>query len=347
MHGTSTFIDPAAVEAWDAWFRWRERTRLHDTTIGTTWTRVATALTDAEGYRRYFAAFSSWRLLPDERIIATAGTQATSWPADNLVALINAPVFVRERFSAFACLDLQALTATADLAVQLLDDASNRCADGTDAPVPLRIGLAGIADALALLGLAYGTISAQAMVRELGRALAHGCFAATVRLARERGARVDLSREARAHAAERGIPTDVIRDAERHGMRHARLTALTSQPRLSLLANNVSDALDPIFGVDRLHSFPPDGRQVPSPGYAMSLALDQRTSVATDHLMGDVAPEAQLAMRSALQPWMDEPITYPLLVAAEPSAKVQLELQQSAAAKGLATPTYRCLRAHA
>lgn len=320
MHGTSTFIDTAAVEAWDAWFRWRERERLRDTTIDATWARVAAALAGidareaSERRRRYAAAFSSWRLLPDERIVATAGTPAARWPASGLVALINLPMFVCDRFSAFACLDLQAVAAMADTAVQLLDDASTLAAEADDPPVQLRIGLAGVADALALLGLAYGAIAAQALAGRLGRALAHACFGASVRLARERGARVDFTDEARTRALDRGIPADAIRDAERHGLRHAHLTAITSQPRLALLANNVADALDPIPGADRVHSFP-DGRPIQSPGYALTLARAQRPPVSLARVIGDVTPDAQLAMRSAMQPWVDEPITYPLLVA--------------------------------
>jgi ribonucleoside-diphosphate reductase alpha chain len=318
MHGTSNFIDTAAVEAWDAWFRWRERGRLRDMTIDATWARVAAALAAVdprlapERHQRYAAAFSSWRLLPDERIVATAGTPVASWPANGLVALINAPMFVRDRFSAFACLDLQALAATADMAVQLLDDASSLGTESSDPPKQLRIGLVGVADAVALLGLAYGSIAAQALAATLGRALAHACFGATVRLARERGARVGLTRGGRTLATDRGIPADVIRDAERHGLRHARLTAITSQPRLSLLANNVADALDPIAGVDRIHSFP-DGRPIQSPGYTLTLARDQRPPVSLERLVGDVTPGAQLAMRRAMQPWVDEPIDYPLL----------------------------------
>lgn len=41
------FIDAAAVEAWDAWFRWRDD-ELHDLSIEDTWWRVAATLASAE-----------------------------------------------------------------------------------------------------------------------------------------------------------------------------------------------------------------------------------------------------------------------------------------------------------
>jgi ribonucleoside-diphosphate reductase alpha chain len=351
MHGIPTFIDTAAVEAWDAWFRWRERERLHDTTIEATWARVATALADAdpgqtpERRRRYVAALSSWRLLPDEHIIATAGTPSAHWQADNLVAVINVPMFVRDRFSPLAGLDMQGIAATADTAVQFLDDASCGCTDAGQAPKQLRIGFTGVSDALVLLGLAYGSIAAQAVVSGLGRTLSHACFGATVRLARERGAHFALTGDACGRAVKRGIPAATIRDAERHGLRHARLTALTSQPRLSLLANNVADALDPILGIDRIHSFPPHGHTVQSPGYALRLAGDKRLPLEFDRMIGDVTTGAQLAMRSALQPWMDEPIAYPLLVSEEPALAERRAIQQQATMRGLAAPTWRLVDA--
>ena len=44
----SPFLDPVAVEAWDAWFRWREDGQLRDISVEATWERVAGALAQAE-----------------------------------------------------------------------------------------------------------------------------------------------------------------------------------------------------------------------------------------------------------------------------------------------------------
>ena len=41
--GSSPFVSPVAVEAWDTWFRWRENGTLHDDTVDATWRRVASA----------------------------------------------------------------------------------------------------------------------------------------------------------------------------------------------------------------------------------------------------------------------------------------------------------------
>src|SRR5690348_2313422 len=102
----SSFIETAAVEAWDAWFRWRERGRLRDISVEATWRRMARTLAAvepaqpaAEYEAALMTAFASWRLLLDERVLATAGTHAAEWPNNDLVAVLNAGMFVRERFS--------------------------------------------------------------------------------------------------------------------------------------------------------------------------------------------------------------------------------------------------------
>ena len=131
MQGTQRFIDIGAVEAWDAWFRWRQDGELRDVSIEQTWSRVAGALACPERpgqagpfQRQLVDALLGWKLLPDERIAASAGTAAPAWPDDGLVAVLNAANFVRRRFDADADFDHAAFAATAALAVRMLDNAA-------------------------------------------------------------------------------------------------------------------------------------------------------------------------------------------------------------------------------
>ncbi|HEY0178168.1 MAG TPA: hypothetical protein VGC30_00870, partial [Dokdonella sp.] len=244
MHAPSPFIDAAAVEAWDAWFRWREHDRLHDRAIESTWRRAAAAVAGrADGglADALIDAYASWRLLLDERILATAGTPSADWPRTELAAVLNAAAFVRWRLSPTAQFDRDRFVETAALAVRALDAA------GAGA-TPLRIGVVGLADAIALLGLRYRAPLAREQAREIVRALAEGCLRGSVQLARERGARFDADEDTLRSVSRRGLATELIRDVRRCGLRHRRLTAIAPQPRLALLANNVADALDPLLG---------------------------------------------------------------------------------------------------
>lgn len=320
MHGTSPFIDTAAVEAWDAWFRWREPGRLHDISVEATWRRVARALGNAERLQpagdheaELMSALMSWRLLFDERILATAGTGNASWPNNNLAAVVNAAMFVRNPFSSRACLDLAGLSATAELAVAALDNAASLGHGPPARRHRLSIGVIGMADALELLELPYGSLSGCAQASGIGRALAEGCFRGAVRSAEERGASREESSAMLERAVERGLPADLLDDARRHGLRHAQLTAIAAHPRLSLFANNVADALEPLQPGETVHSIVTGGqtRSVRSAGYASNIrrTLPANTLAPTRlETNPALSASARTAMREALQPWIDEPI---------------------------------------
>ncbi|MEO5559445.1 MAG: hypothetical protein ABIO49_06530 [Dokdonella sp.] len=325
MHGPPSFIDSVAVEAWDAWFRWREHGRLRDISVEATWRRMAKALASREpaqsapGYEAtLMSALDSWSLLLDERIIATAGTGAAAWPNNDLAAVVNAAIFVREPWSTFARFDLAAFNSTAELAVRALDGAALLGSDTASHAHRHRIGIVGLADALALLGLRYDSDTGRKQAASIGYALADGCFRGAIRSAREHGACMELSGGLLDAATRRGLPAELLNDARRHGLRHERLTAITSQPRLALFANNVANALDPLVGEASLHRIETSEqtRCVRSSGYALTLHRAQFNDAAkfpaSTETGANLTQSAQRAMRQAVQPWIDEPIAYPL-----------------------------------
>lgn len=344
----SPFTDLAAVEAWDAWFRWREQADLRDFSIEDTWGRVAGALVAAEApdeaslwKSRLIEAFASWRLLPDEHLLASAGTNAAGWPGHALSASLNAAAFVIATCDIQTRIDHVAVMACAQLAVRMLDNALRI----TGAAVPhLRIGIVGMADALLLLGLDYDSDRGRRESGAFVAALCEGCLRGNILLAHERGAsRADI-REALARASRRNFDPELLRDAECHGLRHASLTAVTSQPRLALLANDVADAVDPLLGENHAHVIAAaDGQcTVCSSGYALNILRAQGGDPDdTPGMLANLPWTAQIAMRAALQPWMDEPITYPLLATNDLGDSQRLEARKLAAAHGLCEPVWR------
>jgi ribonucleoside-diphosphate reductase alpha chain len=281
MLATSTFLDVAAVEAWDTWFRWRDGGVLKDLSLETTWRRVATYLADAQStpaghwfLQSLLTAFSRWRLLIDERILATAGTGFVGWPSDGLVAVLNAAAFVSARHSGVARFDLAAFADTAELAVKALDLAAG--CSGTRRPPSsvMRVGIIGLADAFALLELPYDSKPARDLAIEIGRTLTRGTSLGAIRAVQARPAVKTGER-----VTESTVAAVDVRDV---GRPYASLTAITSQPRLASFANNVADSIYP------RRSHPCIKPACPSEG-----------------------EEAWWAMRRALQPWVDEPIPAP------------------------------------
>jgi ribonucleoside-diphosphate reductase alpha chain len=350
LHRPSPFIDLAAVEAWDAWFRWREKADLRDVSIEGTWRRVSTALASSEPpgeivawQARFANALASWRLLPDERLLANAGT-GRPLPLDGtLHASLNAAAFVSVDPATGASLDLAGLRDCAALAVRALDNAALQA--GTTAP-HLGIGMIGIADALALLGLRYDSDGGRTQAAVMAHALAEGCLHGNIMLAAARGPCGQAALHACiAQARLRGLPEDLQRDAARHGVRHARLTAIMSQPRLALLANDVADAADPLRGRNHAHLITsPDGQRatVRSSGYALNvLHAGGNEPASLPDTLSDMSWTAQIRMRATLQCWIDAPLDYPLLVTNDLGEAQRLEARRLAASHELGDPVWR------
>lgn len=334
MATTTRFTDPAAVDAWDSWFRWRNADGLRDRTIDATWWRVAAAIAAIAGNdaglwaNRYVEAFSRWQLLPDERLLRTAGTGAGLGlnSFESPCATLNVAAFVIAPSTSQARFDGEHFARVAALAVRLLDDALVTMRGATPTFYSLRIGVLGFADTLHLLGIPYNDAHASDLARAVGAALAEGTLRGTTELANER-APIDNSP---AHLVtiwrDRGMPDGLIEDAMRRGVRHARLTAIQLQPRLAMLANAASDALEP-----------PPHRHRPNGGDASMAAAARPEMMTAEAMMG-----AQMAIRAAIQPWIDAPIEYPLAMIGDPDPEIIESYMQLAGTYGLCEPTFRC-----
>lgn len=271
------FTVPVAVEAWDQWFRLRTPDGLCDLTVARTWWRVANAVCANDGAcalwaRHYVHALSQWQLLPDERLLRAAGTGVVLDASTPLTATLNVAAFVAAPDTPQARFDAAGFFDVAALAVRFLDDA---LLGAHDAAGP-RIGLIGFGDALGMMGIAYTDPRALEQARVVGQALAGGALRGSVDMAVERGAVASTAVDVAERSRQRQVPAWLTDAVERHGVRHAELTAIQRQPRLALLANDVSDALDPPRSEEN--------------GAAGSLH------------------DARRAIRDAIQPWIDAPI---------------------------------------
>ena len=306
MSYRTSFTDPAAVEAWDAWFRWREGGVLHDRTIDDSWARVVNAVAPVERAnaaswsQRWLLGLSRWQWLPDESLLRDAGTGVLPDISGPVTATLNLNAFVRPRLLGGVAgeLDTRAIGETAETVFRFLDDVL--LAMPTLAGRGLRIGFLGLADALESLGIEYDSPAALQCAGDAGAALASGAMRGAIDLARERGGR-EPGRSRLAFLSKERVPESMVGDALRWGVRHEIRTAIAPSPRLALLANNVSDALDP---------------------RPRKPIVGQRKE--RDPSSGFPSPAAQQSVRLAMQPWIDEPIDYPITTLAGEQETVAL-----------------------
>ena len=172
-----------------------------------------------------------------------------------LLGSLNLTRFVKAPFSPEAQIDEEELTRVAATAVRFLDNVI----DVSNYPLPqqreealakrrIGLGITGLADALAMCGLTYGSLEAADAARRWMRVIEIAAFRASIGLARERGGFPLFDKKAfgkMGHASH--LPADVHAEIAQHGIRNGLLTSIAPAGTISLLAGNVSSGIEPIF----------------------------------------------------------------------------------------------------
>jgi ribonucleoside-diphosphate reductase alpha chain len=241
-----------------------------------------------------------------------------------LLGSINLAALVREPFTPRAHLDEARLDDLAALGVRFLDatiDASRYplAAQRREALAKRRIGLGitGLADALAMCGVRYGTRPAIERAEGWMRRISHAAYAASSGLAREKGVfpLCDTAELLRRPAIAR-LPDAIRRAVARDGLRNGLLTSIAPTGTISLLAGNVSSGIEPIFDLAYERAvLGADGRRtmlrIEDYAYRTFRAMRGADAPLPDSLVraGDLTPGEHLAMQAAVQRHVDSSIS--------------------------------------
>jgi ribonucleoside-diphosphate reductase alpha chain len=242
---------------------------------------------------------------------------------------INLTQFVRDPFTSEANLDLVALAAAASIAVRMLDNVYElsrfplpQQAETARATRRIGLGITGLADALIMLGEVYGSDASLKRAGEIMQTICHRAYRTSIELAREKGAFAKFDTTKYLHGEfVRALPPGIFNGIAAHGIRNSHLTAIAPTGTISLLANNVSSGLEPVFALDyRRDIVQADGgsKSVNVTDYACAL---YRNLHGKDVLLppafvtsAQVSPVAQLAMQAALQRYVDNAISKTLYI---------------------------------
>ena len=174
-----------------------------------------------------------------------------------LLGSVNLARLVRDPFGESAEIDEAELARVASLAVRFLDNVISISnfpleAQRREAEAKRRIGLGitGLADALAMCGLVYGSEAAASKAGEWMRVIDETAYRTSVELARQRGPFPlfnPANFAASGHAAK--LPGDIRSAIAEHGIRNGLLTSVAPTGTISLFAGNVSSGIEPIFSV--------------------------------------------------------------------------------------------------
>jgi len=242
-----------------------------------------------------------------------------------LLGSINLSRIIAAAFTNQASLDLDHLDRLVATAVRMMDNV----VDVSLFPVPqqkeealakrrIGLGVTGVADALAMCQIKYGSDKAVATINEWMEAIALSAYSASIELAKEKGPFPLFNAEGflrkGSFAAER-LPIEMQDDIREHGIRNALLTSIAPTGTISLYAGNVSSGIEPIFAYGYTRKVTQaDGSRVEEEVVDYAVALYQEMypgEELPDYFTNaqELNPEAHLRMQAAAQHWVDSSIS--------------------------------------
>ncbi len=241
-----------------------------------------------------------------------------------LLGALNLTRFVTKPFSDAAQLDEKALAERTRIAVRLLDNVIDvslypLAEQRREAHAKRRIGLGltGLADALVMCGLRYGSEEAAERAAAWMRVVQRTAYLASADLAAERGAFPLYEAEAfAANGMLERLGPEVRQAVARHGLRNGCLTTIAPTGTISLLAGNVSSGVEPIFDLSytrRITDTDGGFREQNVEDYAYRLFREHNGAGSelppAFVCSSELAPADHIRMQAALQPYVDSAIS--------------------------------------
>jgi len=241
-----------------------------------------------------------------------------------LLGSLNLTRFVLDPFAESARMDFAALAETASIAIRFMDNVitvSNYplAQQREEALAKRRIGLGitGLADALVMCGLTYGSAEAAEAARSWMAVIEHAAYRASVGLAQERGPFPLFEADgflSSGYASR--LPVPIREDIGHFGIRNGLITSIAPTGTISLLAGNVSSGIEPIYSVRyerKILQADGSSRSEQVTDYAAALWWELRGA---DQPLPDcfvtaetLTPSAHLAMQAAVQAHVDSAIS--------------------------------------
>ncbi|MEL6480172.1 MAG: adenosylcobalamin-dependent ribonucleoside-diphosphate reductase [Pseudomonadota bacterium] len=273
-----------------------------------------------------------------------------------LLGSVNIAALVRRPFEADAGVDEAALADLVATAVRMMDNVVDASrfpleAQAAEARAKRRIGLGvtGLADALLMTGLRYGSAEAVAQTGDWLRQIRDAAYRASVDLAREKGPFPLFDAEPYlAGETIRTLPEDIREGIAEHGIRNALLTSIAPTGTISLFAGNVSSGIEPVFALSYTRKvLQPDGSRTEEEVVDYALAEWRRLkgdAPLPEHFVTaqDLSPADHVATQAEAQKYIDSSISKTVNVPADIAFEAFEQVYLDAYAQGCkGCTTYR------
>jgi ribonucleoside-diphosphate reductase alpha chain len=240
-----------------------------------------------------------------------------------LLGSINMARLVSKPFAKGANLDEAGMADLVATAVRMMDNVVDASrfpleAQRREAEAKRRIGLGvtGLADALLMVGLRYGSEEAAAQTEIWMHQIARAAYLASVELAKEKGAFPLFDADGYlASGAMQQMDADVRDAIAEHGIRNALLTSIAPTGTISLYAGNVSSGIEPVFAYAYTRKvLQKDGSKTEEEviDYAVQMWRDKMGDAELPNYFVNaqtLAPLEHVRMQAAAQKWVDSSIS--------------------------------------
>ena len=240
-----------------------------------------------------------------------------------LLGSINLAKLVEQPFDKNAYLDVSQLEDLVSTAVRMMDNVIEVSqfpleAQKLEAKNKRRIGLGvtGLADALLMVGLRYGSDEAVKKTEKWMKTIALSAYKASINLAEEKGAFPLFDPEKFIVSGKMiQMDEDVKQAVHKFGIRNALLTSIAPTGTISLYAGNVSSGIEPVFAYSyKRKVLQNDGSHVEEEvvDYAVQLWRDKfGNAPLPDFFVSaqNLTPADHVKMQAAAQKWVDSSIS--------------------------------------
>lgn len=236
---------------------------------------------------------------------------------------INLTQLVLNPFSENASIDWDKLKYIAAVATRFLDNVI----DVSRYPLKMQkqqalntrrigLGFTGLADMFIMLGIRYGSEKSLELAQRLMKEIAETSWKTSIELAKERGSFTYFDKEKYLQGEfVRRMPDDIRRGIEQYGMRNSHHNTIAPTGTISLIANNVSNGIEPVFSSSY-------ERTVRSPNHellkfsVMDYALRLWRQTHKDNSLPpawidaqSLSPQDHLQIQAVVQPYIDNAIS--------------------------------------
>ena len=240
-----------------------------------------------------------------------------------LLGSINLARLVVDPFEGTAQLDEELLKGLVATAVRMMDNTVDASkfpleAQAREAENKRRIGLGvtGLADALLMVGVRYGSKEAAELTEKWLHQVARASYLASVDLAKEKGAfPLFDAGPYLASGTMVGMDADVRDAIKAHGIRNALLTSIAPTGTISLYSVNVSSGIEPVFAYSYTRKvLQKDGSRTEEEvtDYAVQMWRDKfGNKELPDYFVNaqTLLPADHVRMQAAAQKWIDSSIS--------------------------------------